>query len=244
MQSLSLYSSPEESAHTDLAQEIARLEALLIERKRELVALQDELRAFRELYTQLIGSRLAELAEVERAIREAERHALGIDASVDEEAEEATSNETEDAARSHPLPVKTSLRKLFWAVARMFHPDHASDEGEARRRHSIMAEASRAYQDGDLESLHTLLGDEELRSYCASAHGDEDEEDKGARLLNLREELRTTEYGIKRIRQDGLYRLKLSTDEEALQGRDALTAQAAQLDRRITKARRRLEHLS
>ena len=243
MQSLSLHSSSEKSARTDLAQEIARLEALLIERRSALVALQDELRAFRELYTQLIGSRLAELAEVERAIKEAEKHALGIDASVEEE-EEASANKTEDAAASHPLPVKTSLRKLFWAVARMFHPDHASDEGEARRRHSIMAEASRAYKDGDLESLHTLLGDEELRSYCASAHGAEDEEDKAARLLNLREELRTVEYGIKRIRQDGLYRLKLSSDEEALQGRDALTAQAEQLDRQITKARRRLEHLS
>jgi len=243
MQSLSLHSSSEKSAHTDLAQEIARLEALLVERKLELVALQEELRAFRELYTQLIGSRLSELAEVERAIKEAERHALGVDASVDEE-EEASAHETEDAAASHPLPVKTSLRKLFWAVARMFHPDHASDEGEARRRHSIMAEASRAYKEGDLESLHTLLGDEELRSYCASAHGVEEEEDKAARLLNLREELRTVEYGIKRIRQDGLYRLKLSSDEEALQGRDALAAQAAQLDRQITKARRRLEHLS
>ncbi|HVG31863.1 MAG TPA: hypothetical protein VM911_02240 [Pyrinomonadaceae bacterium] len=243
MQSLSLHSSSEKSAHTDLAQEIARLEALLMERKLELVALQEELRAFRELYTQLIGSRLAELAEVERAIKEAERHALGIDASVDEEGE-ASAHEAEDAAASHPLPVKTSLRKLFWAVARMFHPDHASDEGEARRRHSIMAEASRAYQEGDVESLHTLLGDEELRSYCASAHGAEEEEDKAARLLNLREELRTVEYGIKRIRQDGLYRLKLSSDEEALQGRDALVAQAAQLDRQITKARRRLEHLS
>lgn len=242
MQSLSLHSSQEKSAQTDLAQEIARLEALLIGRRSELVALQEELRAFRELYTQLIGSRLAELAEVERAIKEAEKAALGIEHA--EEDDEASANETEDAAAVHPVPVKTSLRKLFWAVARMFHPDHASDEGEARRRHSIMAEASRAYQEGDLESLHTLLGDEELRSYCASAHGAEDEEDKAARLLNLREELRTVEYGIKRIRQDGLYRLKLSTDEEALHGRDALTAQAAQLDRQIAKARRRLEHLS
>lgn len=242
MQSLSLYSSTEKSAHADLAQEIARLEALLIERRGELVAVQEELRAFRALYTQLIGGRLAELAEVERAIKEAEKEALGINhADVDDE---ASADETEEATATNAAPVKITLRKLFWSVARMFHPDHASDEGEARRRHSIMAEASRAYREGDLESLHTLLGDEELRSYCASAQADEDEEDKAARLLSLREELRTVEYGIKRIRQDGLYRLKLSTDQEALQGRDSLAAQAAQLDRQISKARRRLEHLS
>lgn len=245
MQSLSLHSSSEKSAAPDLAQEIARLEALLMERRSELVARQEELRDFRARYTEIIGSRLAQLAEVERAIKEAERHALGIEASADETEEEAKTNEADDVAASNALPVKTSLRKLFWSVARMFHPDMAADEGEARRRHSIMAEASRAYKEGDIESLHTLLGDEELRSYCASAHGaEDDEEDLAGRLLNLREELRTVEYGIKRIRQDGLYRLKLSVDEEAAEGRDALRAQAEQLDRQIIKARRRLEHLS
>jgi hypothetical protein len=243
MQSLSLHSSSEKAARPDLAQEIARLEALLLERRGELVAHQEELRDFRARYTEVIGSRLVELAEVERAIKEAERQALGIEDAADDE--EANADEAEDVNAPNPLPVKTTLRKLFWSVARMFHPDMAADEGEARRRHSIMAEASRAYKEGDIESLHTLLGDAELRSYCASAHGaEEEEEDRAARLLNLREELRTTEYGIKRIRQDGLYRLKLSVDEEAAAGRDALRAQAEQLDRQITKARRRLEHLS
>ncbi|MFN2456524.1 MAG: hypothetical protein ABR577_20225, partial [Pyrinomonadaceae bacterium] len=76
-----------------------------------------------------------------------------------------------DAMPAPPtLPVKTALRKLFWSVARMFHPDHAADEKEARRRHTIMAEASRAYRDGDIESLHTLLGDEQLQFFCVGAH--------------------------------------------------------------------------
>ncbi len=243
MQSLSLHSSAKKNSSNDLAQEIARLNALLSERKTEMVALQEELHAFKARYTQIVGSRLAELAEVERAIKEAEKRSLGIDDSTDDEETEASST---DIDVSVPLPGKTTLRKLFWSVARMFHPDHAADEGEARRRHSIMAEASRAYQEGDIESLHTLLGDKELRSYCASAQeqGADREEDLAGQLLNIREELRTVEFGIKRIRQNGLYRLKLSVDAEEVQGRDALFEQAERINRQITKARRRLEHLS
>jgi hypothetical protein len=241
MQSLSLHSSAAKNSPTDLAQEIARLDALLSERRTELVALQEELQAFKARYTQTVGSRLAELAEVERALKEVEKRALGLDAATgDKEIEEAEAGT--DVSRT--LPGKTTLRKLFWSVARMFHPDHAADETEARRRHSIMAEASRAYKEGDVESLHTLLGDEDLRSYCASPAGLEVEDDLAGRLLNIREELRTVEFGIKRIRQDGLYRLKLSVDAEALQGRDALSAQAGRINRQIIKTRRRLEHLS
>lgn len=206
-----------------------------------MVSLQEELQAFKARYTEIVGSRLAELAEVERAIVEAEKRALGIDDSTaDEEADEPATATNVPVS----LPGKTTLRKLFWSVARMFHPDHAANEGEARRRHSIMAEASRAYREGDVESLHTLLGDKELRSYCASAQEMETEEDLAGRLLNIREELRTVEFGIKRIRQNGLYRLKLSVDAEAIEGRDALFAQAERINRQITKARRRLEHLS
>ena len=240
MQSLSLHSSAEKNGPADLAQELVRLESLLAERRIELLALQEELRSFKALYTQVVGSRLAELAEVERAIREAERRTLGTD----EKDEEDTGTATNEQQASSVSPVRTSLRKLFWSVAKMFHPDHAADEMEARRRHTIMAEASRAYREGDVESLNTLLGDEELRFFCTSAQGHEQEEDLGARLLHIKEELRTVEFGIKRIRQDGLYRLKLSVDEEAARGRDALRAQAEQLMRQITKARRRLAHLS
>lgn len=241
MQSLSLHSSAAKNSSDDLAQEIARLDALLTERRAELAALQEELHAFKARYTQTVGSRLAELVEVESAIRDAEKRALGIDAATDDQVSEETKADTNPPRE---LPGKMTLRKLFWSVARMFHPDHAADETEARRRHSIMAEANRAYQEGDVESLHTLLGDEDLRSYCASPAGSDNEEDLAGRLLNLREELRTVEFGIKRTRQDGLYRLKLSVDAEAAQGRDALAVQAESINRQIIKARRRLEHLS
>ncbi|HEY0078101.1 MAG TPA: hypothetical protein VGB73_05615 [Pyrinomonadaceae bacterium] len=242
MQSLSLHPTANTDAPADPRLEVERLEATLEERSRELSALQEEFRRFRLRYTQVVGSRLAELAEVEREIKLAERRLLGLeDQSSDEEEEEPDEASTATQASA---PFKKTLRGLFWSVARMFHPDHAADEREARRRHSIMAEANRAYREGDVESLHTLLGDEELQSYCVSASAEDDPEDFAARLLHLREELLTIEFGLRRIRQDTLYRLMLTADEEAGQGRDALAAMAQRIERQIVKARHRLAHLA
>lgn len=237
MHSLSRHTSAN-NAPPDLASEISRLELLLAERRRELTGLQEALRAFKTGYTRIVGSRLAELDEIERAIKEVEKRLLGVE---DDAADEALANEP-DAA--HAPQGKVTLRKLFWSVARLFHPDHAADEHEARRRHTIMAEANRAYREGDVDSLHTLLGDEQLQSYCAAAPAPDDAEDLAGRLFNLKEELRTIEFGIKRIRQDNLYRLKLSVDEDLQRGRDSLADMAERINRQIIKARHRLQHLS
>lgn len=240
MHSLDLQRGARGEAAPDHALEVARLDALVAERRAELSSLQEELREFKARYARAVGSLLAELAEVEREIRAAEARLLGLE---DEE-------EGDDAGEEFYAPTPraasgaTGLRKLFWSVARMFHPDHAADEEEARRRHAVMAEASRAYRDGDVESLSTLLGDEQLQSFCASPTREGGTEDMAARLLNLKEELITVEFGIKRIRQDRLYQLMLSCAEESGHGRDPLTQMADGVRRKIKKARNRLAHLS
>ena len=243
MQSLSLHETASQNAPPDLEQEISSLEALLAERRAELVALQQELREFKSRYTQIVGSRMAELGEVERAIREAEARLFNLKLEA-ESVEEENAASLDEAASSTGITGKKALRKLFWSVARLFHPDHAADEKEAQRRHAVMAEASRAYREGDVDSLHTLLGDEQIQFFCTTQDADAVEEDRAGRLLRLKGDLRTVEFGIKRIRQDGLYHLKLKTDEDARAGRDALAVMAENINRQITKARRRLEHLA
>jgi multidrug efflux pump subunit AcrA (membrane-fusion protein) len=232
-------SAPREAP--DAAAEAVRLAALLEERRAELSALQEEFREFKERYARTVGGCLTELAEVEAEIRRAEARLAGLEE--EEEADEEGRPDFEGTAPS-AAPGRGGLRKLFWSVARMFHPDHAADEEEARRRHAIMAEASRAYRDGDAESLSTLLDDEQLQSYCASGAREEVPEDAAARLVYLKEELITIEFGIKRLRQDRLYHVMLDAAEEARQGRDALTQMAGTLTRKIAKARNRLAHLS
>jgi hypothetical protein len=221
---------------TDPALEVLRLSALLDARRAELTTLQESLRDFKTRYAATVGSRLAELDELERAIKEAEARTLGVETKDEDDHDDAPATHT----------VKASLRGLFWAVAKLFHPDHATDESEARRRHAIMAEASRAYQAGDVDSLNTLLGDEDLQLYCATPRaGDDAEElDLAARVVQLKEELLTIEFGIKRVKQDRLYRLKREADEAAAQGRDQLAAEAERLDRKLVKTRNRLAHLS
>ena len=242
MHDLHLQTSPSRAEPPDAEEEAARVAALLEERRAELSALQEELRAFKERYARTVGGRLAELSEVEAEIRRAEARLAGVGEG-EREAEEGRPDFYDTAPSA--APAKSGLRKLFWSVARMFHPDHASDEEEARRRHRIMAEASRAYRAGDVESLSTLLDDEQLQSYCASTARDDGEpEDAAARLLRLREELITIEFGIKRLKQDRLYHLMLKAAEESSAGRDALAQMAETVTRKIAKARNRLAHLS
>ncbi|HEV2862364.1 MAG TPA: hypothetical protein VGX48_15235 [Pyrinomonadaceae bacterium] len=236
MQSLTQTAAAREA---DPAAEAERVARELAGRNAELTALQDELRAFKARYAQVVGALLSELSEVEAEIRRAEARLAGSG-----EDEEEAEGPSDFYAQPSSQGGKAGLRKLFWSVARLFHPDHASDDAEARRRHSIMAEASRAYREGDVDSLHTLLGDEQLQFYCASASREDEPEDPAARLLNLKEELRTTEFGIKRARQDRLYQLMLRAAEESGHGRDVLAQMADEIRRKIKKARNRLAHLS
>ena len=239
MHGLHLQKSAAAREALDPALEVERLEALLGERRAELSSLHEEFHAFKSRYAEVVGGPLAELSEVEREIRRAEARMLGLEEEAGEDEPSQFYDSTPAAAHG-----KSGLRKLFWSVARMFHPDHASDEQEARRRHTIMAEASRAYRDGDVESLSTLLDDEQLQSYCASGVREDEPEDTAARLLHLKEELVTIEFGIKRLRQDRLYHLMLSSAEEARQGRDHLSQMADTIKRKIVKSRNRLAHLS
>ena len=243
MQSLSLHSPAARDEPFDLAAEVARLESIVSERQAELSVLQAEMHEFKTRYAQIVGGRLAELAEIEQAIRQAEARLL--DAATDEEVDDAefveqSFGKTRGGEKS---AVGKSLRNVFWSVAKLFHPDHAADESEARRRHQIMVEASRAYREGDAESLHTLLGDEDLHFYCTRAQSDDAPVDLQDKLLSLKDELRTVEFGIKRLMQDGLYRTKLAADEEATHGRDGLAAEASRIERQIVKARHRLTNL-
>jgi hypothetical protein len=246
MQSVTLHPAAHAKEPPDPAREAARLKALLDTRRAELTTLQDGLRDFKTRYAATVGSRLAELAELERAIRLAETRTLGV-----EHADDANDDDEAAGDGAHAtVAIKATLKNLFWSVAKLFHPDHAADDAEARRRHSIMAEASRAYQEGDVESLNTLLADEDLQLYCATPHAGEGEEsgdgavDLGARIQSLKEELLTIEFGIKRAKQDRLYRLMRETDEAAAAGRDRLADEAQRLDRKLVKTRNRLAHLS
>jgi hypothetical protein len=242
MQSQSLQTSATRDETFDVAAEVARLELLLSERQDELTALQQELQKFKARYTRIVGSQLSELAEIEQCISEAEARLREGDS---EAAPEDTVGDGSGGANGTQKPAAGGgLRKLFWSVAKLFHPDHAADDAEAHRRHLIMSEATRAYREGDVDSLHTLLGDEDLQFYCAAPASGDSPQDLRARLFQIKEELRTVEFGIKRLKQDGLFRSMLRAESEAANGRDMLADEAARIRRQIAKARHRLTNLT
>jgi hypothetical protein len=229
-----------ESARLDTAQEIARLEALLEEKRAELKAAQEELRAFKERYARIVGRKYIELAHVERAIKRAESALFNLP-------EEDLTDEIpafNDDKAGETSQVKNSLRKMFWKVAQLFHPDHASDDKESARRHAVMSEATRAYQDGDADKLAELLGDDDLKFFCATAGETNDGAfDPAEYILELKDELRTLDYGLRRVRQDPLHHVMRQTQAAHEQGRDDLQETAARLERRLKKARNRLVQL-
>ncbi len=219
----------------DLPHEIFELETQLAVRQDELNRLQIELRDFKTRYTEIVGSRLAELAEVELEIKKVEAVS-----EIDED--DAADFEVEATPNLKNSMTAQPLRKIFWSIAKLFHPDYAADDVEAERRHRIMAEATRAYAEGDAERLNDILDDDTLQSYCVSTHT-KDAEDLATRLVNLKEQLRTVEYGIKRVKFDALYKMKLASDKDALHGRDTLAEMCARIKKQIVQTRRRLEQL-
>lgn len=233
----------------DLLREVLELETRLAASRDELNSMQTALGDFTLRYIEIVGEKMAELAELERQIREMESGAKP-DAAPDSNDDSARDFYDDNFSITHDEPTLKHLRKLFWSLAKKFHPDQSATEEERTRRHEIMSQASQAYKQGDEDLLAQMLSDGTLELHCVTARGAEAEEEKrdGKFLLRRRDELldqiRTIEYGIRRTRINPLYKLKLETEREEARGRkDALADQAARLAKRIKQARLRLEQL-
>jgi hypothetical protein len=228
-----------------LQRELDTLTAQLRAGTQELATLETAWSDFRSRYMQTVGRRYGELEEVEALIAEA-LAAKGVPEEVAVEEEALPEEEPELAAAVSGAtfqPLK-QMRKLFWRVAKMFHPDLASDEAERERRHTLMSEANQAYQDGDAERLTSLLEDEQPAGIDPL---DSATRERRALLRTqvalLRRELRAVEIEIKRITDNDFYYFKTKADEAATHGRDLLGDMEARVAEQILSARRRLEEL-
>lgn len=230
---------------TVLQRELAALTEQLRTSKLELATLETGWSDFRTRYMQTVGNRYGELEEVEGQIAEALAAKGVVEETVNEEEDEPEAEpeatESENGASFQPLK---QMRKLFWRVAKMFHPDLASDETERERRHSLMSEANQAYKDGDTERLTSLLEDEQPAEFDSF---DSATRERRALLrtqvAQLRRELRQVEIEIKRITENDFYYFKTKAEEAARSGRDLLGDMEARVAEQIVNARRRLEEL-
>ena len=149
-----------------------------------------------------------------------------------------------DDAPSEPAPRYTSdaVRRLFRDVAKAIHPDLARDESTRDRRHTLMAEANRAYTLGDEDRLRWVL-----QAWERSPEAVQDSDPDATRLRLTRrieqveEELTLCTQEMAALKESALWQLKAMVDEAAARGKDLVADTVRRLKRDIMAARNRLD---
>lgn len=219
---------------------LAELDAVLGQRVDELAQAKSQLEAFRIRYRQEVGLLHEELDELERSIDQAE---LGeLSKRVEEGGSEPAAPPPDAQSESAPRYTSDAVRRLFRDVAKTIHPDLARDEATRDRRHTLMAEANRAYALGDEDRLRWVL-----QAWERSPEAVQDSDPDAARLRLTRrieqveEELTVCAADMAALKDSALWQLKTLVDEAAAQGRDLVADAVRRLRRDIMAARNRLD---
>ncbi|MEH1924574.1 hypothetical protein [Nostoc sp.] len=121
--------TPEEEELQKKQAELSSLESELAQNELDLATLHAELSTLERKYQQIIGVRYAELDRIEAQIIEYMAY-------------------LESSKNFQP---SDNLKQLYRKVAKCIHPDLSTDETEKLHRQKLMAEANKAYEEGDEE---------------------------------------------------------------------------------------------
>lgn len=245
--------TPEEEELTKKLADLALLESTLVQKELELRTLQAELRVFEAEYFRIVGIRYAELDRIKAEILEFQARFNPKDDEARKRAEDArfraeeSARETRgflDGERPREFSPSESLKSLYRRVAKTIHPDLATDETECAQRQRLMAEANRAYEDGDEARLEAILRGWESSPDRVKGEGVEAELIRVIRkIAQVEERLQAIETEIARLKGSELYQLKLKVEEAGREGRDLLNEMASQLDEEISLKREKLRNL-
>lgn len=245
--------TPEERELSKQLSELAALESQLAQRELDLASLRAELHTFERRYLGIVGVRYTQLDEIEAQIAEAQARLNPQNDKAQEQATKARTQAQESAQATGNIQEQKesvrfkpseNLKRLYWEVAKCIHPDLAIIEEERIRRHGLMAEANRAYEEGDEERLRVIL--QEWESSPESVKGD----GLGSELVRVirkiaqvEERLRAIEIEVAQLRESNLYKLITKVEEARKEKRDLLAEMATQLDKQIADARKRLDEI-
>jgi negative regulator of genetic competence, sporulation and motility len=242
--------SPEARELQKKKAELAHLEVRLAERELDLATLQAELHRFEGTYFRIVGSRLAEFDEVEAQIAEAEARNKPKDREAQERVAQARVQAQESAhaveaeqqaGKREPFTPSEELKRLYREVAKRIHPDLATDESERKRRHELMTEANRAYEEGDAARLEAILRDWESSPESVKGEGPGAELVRVIRkIAQIEDRLKAIHAEVARLEESDLYHLKNQVDQAEEEGRDLLAEMAARVDEQVAEARGRL----
>jgi septal ring factor EnvC (AmiA/AmiB activator) len=242
---------PEEEEILRKREELAAIRATLAERELELVDLRSQLAAFEGRYLRQVGSLYAELDEWKARI--SELHArLDPSAAANAQAREAREQARQAYEDSHGKSSETcdfipspELKSLFREVAKRIHPDFCRDASDLERRTRFMAEANRAYEAGDAETLQRIL--DEYQDGAGAVKG----EGIGAELIRIirqisqaRERVAAIEQELSALRQSEIALLKKQAEEREQEGRDLLAELATAVREEIERTKKEYETLA
>jgi len=238
--------SPEEQELVKKRAELAPLEAMLAQRELDLLTLQAELNEFEALYLRVVGVLYTQLDEIEAQIAEAEAELDPNDSKAKERAAEARERADESAHATNAINEPTnkgkfnptdSLKKIYRELARIIHPDLVLDPAEKERRHSLMAEANKAYEEGNEELLASMLDEWQNSPENVKGEGVASELIRLIRrIAQAGERLRVIEDDIVTLEGSELFELRSKVHEAELEDRDLLAEMAAQIERQIADA--------
>jgi hypothetical protein len=229
---------------------VAGLELQVSTRESELATLKTELRDLQSRYLKEIGPLYAELVPLDAAVAEAEI-AAGL---------RAPDPMTNDGSPSEPGahgdviagcgPASTpsgDLKRMFREIARAVHPDASHPDVDERtrfRRHSLMAEANRAYAERDEDRLRLILHAWQLDPDFAVLTDPEEERARlPRRAAALAARLVQIESEFADLRRSAIARLKSKMDEARRQGWDLFAEMRRQVEREISMGKATLEKL-
>jgi hypothetical protein len=235
---------PEALAPIDRGPDQARLqslEATLKTRQHELAERKSELGRLQSRYLQKVGGLYARLAELEAEVLDAEvRAGLRLPPEPEPEVDPAGDTAADAASCSNAAAPSDGLKKIFRDLARTIHPDLAMDDPARLRRHSLMAEANRAYADRDEDRLRLILHawEQDLADLDPAAR--DDAARVQARVAMIEDWLRAIDREVEELRGSAICRLQQKIDDAKAQGWDLFAEMVMQVQRDISRATARL----
>jgi DnaJ-domain-containing protein 1 len=246
---------PEEEELKKKQTELSELESKLADRELFLANLRAELSSFESKYLAVVGKRYAELDEIEAKIAERfatthpqDRQAHDFAKLARSQAESSKASVEDSLALKFPgsaPPRSQTLKNLYREVAKRIHPDLATDSEDRLRRQILMAEANRAFEEGDEDRLRRILHEYEASPDAVKGDGAGADLIRAIRkIAQVNRRLAEIAKEIGQLEGSELSELKVKVERATAEGRDLLREMAQDLDSRIAASRDRLNSLS
>jgi hypothetical protein len=243
---------PEEQELARKRDEQSSVETELADCELRAANLRAELGAFERQYLHFVGSRYAELdelnAQVAEQIARAQPHNERAQKAARDARARAASTKSTAGEKSESAPkafhASAELKRLYRDVARRIHPDLTSDRDDRAKRQALMAQANEAYERGDEALLTKVLTEYECSPEAVKGDG------AGADLIRVirrisqaRSRLSEIEAELQELLRSDLNQLKARVDQAEQHGRDVLAEIIGKVDEQVAQAKRRLENL-